>query len=60
MRAARNMTDVLGALSVLSSSTSPERDIALDEFYGKWKHDNLGEKEQTKAQERNTSGFRIC
>lgn len=54
------MTDVLGALSVLSSSTSPERDIALDEFYGKWKHDNLGEKEQTKAQERNTSSFRIC
>lgn len=41
VRSGTNMTDVLAALSVLSSSSSPEREIALCEFYEKWKSDLL-------------------
>jgi len=37
---ANNMTDMLAALSVLSSYDIPEREHALESFYGEWKHDN--------------------
>jgi len=38
---ANNMTDVLAALSCLADVNCPQRQIALDEFYEKWKHDAL-------------------
>eukprot|EP00188_Purpureofilum_apyrenoidigerum_P002948 Plantae.Rhodophyta-Purpureofilum_apyrenoidigerum.ctg2994.p1 GENE.Plantae.Rhodophyta-Purpureofilum_apyrenoidigerum.ctg2994~~Plantae.Rhodophyta-Purpureofilum_apyrenoidigerum.ctg2994.p1 ORF type:complete len:956 (+),score=186.46 Plantae.Rhodophyta-Purpureofilum_apyrenoidigerum.ctg2994:40-2907(+) len=41
VRNATNMTSVLSALGILASSTSKERDIALAEFYDKWKNNNL-------------------
>eukprot|EP00190_Bangiopsis_sp_CCMP1999_P007510 CAMPEP_0198725040 /NCGR_PEP_ID=MMETSP1475-20131203/2404_1 /TAXON_ID= ORGANISM="Unidentified sp., Strain CCMP1999" /NCGR_SAMPLE_ID=MMETSP1475 /ASSEMBLY_ACC=CAM_ASM_001111 /LENGTH=904 /DNA_ID=CAMNT_0044486709 /DNA_START=216 /DNA_END=2930 /DNA_ORIENTATION=- len=41
VRNANNMTSVLSALGNLASSVSEERDVALDEFYKKWKHNNL-------------------
>ncbi|KAI0564516.1 Peptidase M1 [Gracilaria domingensis] len=41
VRSGTNMTDVLAALRILASSTSPEREIALEEFYEKWKSDLL-------------------
>jgi len=37
---ANNMTDMLAALSVLSGYDIPEREHALESFYGEWKHDN--------------------
>ena len=36
---ANNMTDVLSALSHLSHYDIPQRQQALEHFYGKWKHD---------------------
>lgn len=41
VRNADNMTDVLSAMGVLSSSTAPERETALSEFYEKWQSENL-------------------
>lgn len=38
-RQADNMTDVMGALVPLASCECPERRIALDEFYAKWRDD---------------------
>ncbi len=38
-RSADNMTDVMGALVPLASCDCPERPVALDEFYGKWRDD---------------------
>lgn len=40
-RAADNMTDELGALSVLSHLDRPERTTAMNEFYEKWRGDAL-------------------
>jgi aminopeptidase N len=36
-----NMTDVMAALSYLVDVNCPQRQLALDEFYLKWKHDAL-------------------
>lgn len=41
VRNGSNMTDVLAALSVLSSSKAVERETGLGEFYEKWKSDYL-------------------
>ncbi|CAN8072601.1 unnamed protein product [Agarophyton chilense] len=41
VRNGTNMTDVLAALRILTSSTSSEREVALEEFYDKWKSDLL-------------------
>lgn len=41
VRKVTNMTDVLAALSCLASTESPEREIALKEFYDKWESDYL-------------------
>lgn len=41
VRSGSNMTDVLAALGVLASSKGPQRDVALSEFYAKWKDDPL-------------------
>ena len=40
-RSADNMTDELGALSVLSHLDRPERTAAMGEFYEKWRNDAL-------------------
>lgn len=39
--AATNMTDELSALSTLAHSNSPQRSVALQTFYTKWKHETL-------------------
>src|SRR5690606_33297521 len=41
LRKADNMSDASAALSVLASVDGPERDQALAEFYGRWRHDPL-------------------
>lgn len=41
MRDGTNMTDVLAALSILSSYKIEEREVALAEFYNKWQNDQL-------------------
>lgn len=38
---ARNMTDVLAALGILCEIDAPQRQAALDQFYDKWRHDDL-------------------
>jgi aminopeptidase N len=38
---ATNMTDELGALSILAHSASANKELALKEFYTKWKHETL-------------------
>lgn len=38
---ADNMTDMIGALSLLGDVASPARDRVLAEFYQKWQHDAL-------------------
>jgi aminopeptidase N len=40
-KARRNMTDVLAALGVLCATDSPERTEALDDFYHRWRRDEL-------------------
>ena len=40
-RVAKNMTDKVTSLAVLSDSQSPERDAAFADFYGAWKGDPL-------------------
>jgi aminopeptidase N len=40
-RDARNATDEIGALAILSTLTGPERDDAFDRFYARWKDDHL-------------------
>ena len=40
-RNATNMTDTIGALSLISDSDIAERDELLDHFYDTWKHDPL-------------------
>ncbi|KAK9918305.1 hypothetical protein WJX75_003036 [Coccomyxa subellipsoidea] len=40
-RSATNMTDQISALACLVDSESPEREIALAEFYEQWKDDGL-------------------
>jgi aminopeptidase N len=40
-RDARNATDEIGALAILSTLTGPERDEAFDRFYARWKDDHL-------------------
>jgi aminopeptidase N len=39
--AARNMTDVLAALTVLVDLDQPQRNVALARFYELWSHDDL-------------------
>ena len=39
--ASKNMTDEIGALSILANITSPKTQNALDQFYDKWKHEPL-------------------
>jgi aminopeptidase N len=39
--AARNMTDVLAALTVLVDLDQPQRNVALARFYQLWSHDDL-------------------
>jgi aminopeptidase N len=39
--AAQNMTDVLAALAVLSTTDAPERRAALDTFHARWHGDDL-------------------
>ncbi len=41
LQKADNMSDAGAALAVLASVDGPERDQALAEFYGRWKHDPL-------------------
>lgn len=36
-----NMTDVIAALACLNNVDNPAREIALNSFYEKWKHDTL-------------------
>jgi len=36
-----NMTESMAALGFLANSNAPQRAIALDAFYGKWKHEPL-------------------
>jgi len=36
-----NMTDVLAALGVLAQTDAPERQAALEAFYGRWRADDL-------------------
>ena len=36
-----NMTDQFAALACLANSTSPQRTVALDRFYGRWKDEPL-------------------
>jgi aminopeptidase N len=38
---ADNMTDAMAALASLSNTDCPERELALDAFYGKWQGDQL-------------------
>jgi aminopeptidase N len=38
---ARNATDEIGALAILSTTSGPERAQALDRFYARWKDDHL-------------------
>jgi aminopeptidase N len=40
-RAADNMTDQSAALTLLAHSETPLRDVALEEFYARWKHEAL-------------------
>jgi aminopeptidase N len=40
-RAAKNMTDELGALDALNRVGGPARETAMQEFYAKWKHEPL-------------------
>jgi aminopeptidase N len=40
-RAAKNMTEELGALEALNRIDKPERTQAMNEFYAKWKHEPL-------------------
>lgn len=40
-REATNMTDVIGALTAMNDIKCPERELALEEFYEKWKEDSL-------------------
>ena len=40
-REARNATDEIGALAILSTLTGPERGEAFDRFYARWKDDHL-------------------
>ena len=40
-REARNATDEIGALAILSTLTGPERADAFDRFYARWKNDHL-------------------
>ncbi len=40
-RGADNMTDAMAALAALANLDCPEREKALDEFYGKWKDEPL-------------------
>jgi aminopeptidase N len=40
-REARNATDEIGALAILSTLTGPERAEAFDRFYARWKNDHL-------------------
>jgi aminopeptidase N len=40
-RDARNATDEIGALAVLSTLAGPERTEAFDRFYARWKDDHL-------------------
>ncbi len=37
----RNMTDVLAALGILAQTDAPERQEALDDFYRRWRGDDL-------------------
>ncbi len=39
--AADNMTDTMAALMLLANTDCPERAVALDAFYAKWKHEPL-------------------
>lgn len=41
MRSANNMTDEIAALAALNLVHTKQRDIALQEFYARWKHDSL-------------------
>jgi len=36
-----NMTECMAALGLLANSNAPQRVIALESFYGKWKHEPL-------------------
>ena len=40
-REAKNMTDELGALEALNRTSKPQRKLAMDEFYAKWKSEPL-------------------
>jgi aminopeptidase N len=40
-RQADNMTDVMAALGALANCAVPEREVALAEFYDKWRHETL-------------------
>ena len=40
-RNANNMTDSIAALSILAQVDAPERQLALDDFYGRWRTDAL-------------------
>ena len=40
-REARNATDEIGALAILSTLNGPERGEAFDRFYARWKDDHL-------------------
>jgi aminopeptidase N len=40
-RDARNATDEIGALGILSTINGPERTEAFDRFYARWKNDHL-------------------
>jgi aminopeptidase N len=38
---ADNMTDTMGALSVLNNKVGPERDVAFSQFYERWSKDSM-------------------
>jgi len=40
-RQGQNMTDVVTALSLIADSDAPQREILLEDFYGRWKNDPL-------------------
>jgi aminopeptidase N len=40
-RTADNMTDAQAALGILADTTDPAADVALDEFYARWREDPL-------------------